>query len=67
MKGTVVAFEVIKQKLTTTPVLSLPGCTQAFELHCDASKVGIAAVLGQGGRPVVHFSEMLSLTTTLMI
>jgi hypothetical protein len=62
MKGTAVAFKVIKKKLTTAPVLALPDCTQAFELHCDVSKVGIATLLGQGGRPVAYFSEMLSVS-----
>lgn len=39
------AFEAIKVKQTTTPLLVLPNFTQPFELHCDASKVGFGAVL----------------------
>lgn len=38
-------FEAIKVKLTTTPLLVLPNFTQPFELHCDALKVGIGAML----------------------
>jgi hypothetical protein len=54
------AFQEIKRRLTTTPVFVLPDFSNPFELHCDASKLGIRAVLSQNGKPVAFFSEKLS-------
>nr|GFA85546.1 putative nucleotidyltransferase, ribonuclease H [Tanacetum cinerariifolium] len=43
------AFQVVKEKLTTTSILVLPDFSKVFELHTDASKVAIGEVLSQGG------------------
>ena len=54
------AFHQIKKKLTIVPILALHDFSQLFKLHCDASKVGIGAVLSQNSKPVAYFSEKLS-------
>lgn len=50
------AFELIKDKPTTAPILVLPDFNKTFELHCNASKLGISAFLSQAGRPIAFYS-----------
>ncbi|GKB01755.1 putative nucleotidyltransferase, ribonuclease H [Tanacetum coccineum] len=54
------AFQVVKKKLTTTPILIFPDFSKVFELHTDASKVAIGGVLSQDRRPVAYFSKKLT-------
>ncbi|GJT21306.1 putative CCCH-type zinc finger family protein [Tanacetum coccineum] len=53
-------FLEIKRQFISAPILVLPDFSQPFELHCDASKTGIGAVLSQLGHPVAYFSAKLS-------
>lgn len=54
------AFEIIKQKLTTALIIVLPNFELPFEIHCDACKTGISAVLSQLGRLVAYYSEKMA-------
>jgi len=53
------SFEVLKEKISSTLVLSLPNFDLMFEVDCDASNVGIRVVLSQEGRLIAFFSEKL--------
>ena len=58
------AFDMLKEKLTTTPVLLLPDPTKPFIVTTDASDYAIGAVLsqkqGKGEQPVAYESRKLS-------
>nr|GEX35822.1 transposon Ty3-G Gag-Pol polyprotein [Tanacetum cinerariifolium] len=50
------SFQALKQALTTTPTLGLPNWSLPFTIECDASGVGIGAVLTQNGHPLAYYS-----------
>ncbi|KAK6125581.1 hypothetical protein DH2020_040674 [Rehmannia glutinosa] len=57
------AFNTLKEKLTTSPIMVAPDWSQPFELMCDASDYAVGAVLGQ--RKDKHFQPIYYASKTL--
>ena len=53
------AFEELKKRLTTAPVLVIPERGLGYTVYCDASKEGLGCVLMQSGRVVAYGSRQL--------
>ncbi|CEP10273.1 hypothetical protein, partial, partial [Parasitella parasitica] len=54
------AFDLIKQELVSLPTLAYPNSQLPYELHCDASDVGLGACVVQQGRPIAYASRTLN-------
>lgn len=54
-----VAFNLLKNAMANTPVLTLPNFTLPFVVETDACDTGVGAVLMQQGHPVAYMSKAL--------
>ena len=53
------AFQLLKQKLCSAPILSLPEGTEDFVVYCDASHKGLGCVLMQREKVIAYASRQL--------
>ena len=50
------AFNELKKRLMSRPLLVLPDLKKTFEVHCDASSDSLGVVLSQEGHPIAYES-----------
>ncbi|GJX44107.1 putative reverse transcriptase domain-containing protein [Tanacetum coccineum] len=55
------AFQLLKQKLCSAPILALPEGSEDFIAYCDASKKGLGAVLMQREKVISYASCQLKI------
>ena len=53
------AFQMLKEKLTTAPILSLPEGSEGFAIYSDASFQGYGCVLQQNSKVIAYASRQL--------
>ena len=53
------AFQELKRRLTSSPILIVPERGQGYTVYCDASRAGLGCVLMQFGRVVAYGSHQL--------
>ncbi|GKA75983.1 putative reverse transcriptase domain-containing protein [Tanacetum coccineum] len=53
------AFQLLKQKLCSAPILALPEGSENFVVYCDASHKGLGAVLMQKEKVIAYASRQL--------
>ncbi|CEP12914.1 hypothetical protein [Parasitella parasitica] len=54
------AFELIKKELISLSTLAYPNTKFSYDVHCDASNIGLGACLVQQGRPIAYASRTLN-------
>ncbi|GKE48650.1 putative reverse transcriptase domain-containing protein, partial [Tanacetum coccineum] len=55
------AFQLIKQKLCSAPILALPKGSENFIVNCDSSHKGLGAVLMQNKKVITYASRQLKI------
>ena len=50
---------MLKELLTSAPVLTLPSGDEGYTVYCDASLVGLGCVLMQNGKVIAYASRQL--------
>ncbi|GKD98590.1 putative reverse transcriptase domain-containing protein, partial [Tanacetum coccineum] len=55
------AFQLLKQKLCSAPILALPEGSENFVVYCDASRKGLGAVLKQKEKVIAYASRQLKI------
>ncbi|GKD50085.1 putative reverse transcriptase domain-containing protein, partial [Tanacetum coccineum] len=55
------AFQLLKEKLCSAPILSLPESSENFVVYCDASRKGLGAVLMQREKVIAYASRQLKI------
>ncbi|GJY13998.1 putative reverse transcriptase domain-containing protein [Tanacetum coccineum] len=55
------AFQILKQKLCSAPILALPEGSENFVVYCDASHKGLGAVLMQKEKVIAYASRQLKI------
>nr|GEY98122.1 hypothetical protein [Tanacetum cinerariifolium] len=53
------AFQLLKQKRCSAPILALPGGSENFVVYCDASHKGLGVVLMQNEKVIAYASHQL--------
>ena len=62
-----VAFEKIKQIVAREVLLAYPDFNLPFDIHTDAIKLQLGAVISQNGKPIAFYSHKLNPAQTRYI
>ena len=61
------SFQELKDRLTSTLVLTLPECDENYTVYSDASRVGLGCVLMHGGKVIDYASRQLNVHEKIIV